>query len=413
MKRKLACNVCAAALLTFASSAAYAQTVPNVVHNGANNSVTAGVQGGTIGGGGSTGAAFNLVTDDWGTVSGGGNNRAGDNTGTTSDKFYATVGGGYSNIASGSYSSVGGGIYNYATGVYGSIAGGRYNDAVGSSTTVGGGFDNYASGGNATIGGGNYNDATGSSSTVGGGVGNLASGNSSTVGGGYYNDAIGSYATVPGGHSNTASGNYSFAAGRCASASMEGSFVWNGDSTCIVASANNQFTAKAAGGVRFFSDTAAATGVSLAAGSGSWASLSDRNHKANFAAVDGEQVLAKLAALPIGTWNYTGQDRSIRHIGPTAQDFAAAFEFGEDDRHINTVDADGVALSALQGLYRVVQRKDQQIAQLHAALQQQQEQLIALKSAQAALSGAVAAKLANLEHAFAYQQAHYRAQPSR
>jgi hypothetical protein len=34
-----------------------------------------------------------------------------------------------------------------------------------------------------------------------------------------------------------------------------------------------------------------------------------------------------------------------------AQDFYAAFGVGEDDTHITTVDADGVALAAIQGLY--------------------------------------------------------------
>jgi hypothetical protein len=33
-----------------------------------------------------------------------------------------------------------------------------------------------------------------------------------------------------------------------------------------------------------------------------------------------------------------------------AQDFHAAFQVGDDDKHIATVDADGVALAAIQGL---------------------------------------------------------------
>ena len=48
----------------------------------------------------------------------------------------------------------------------------------------------------------------------------------------------------------------------------------------------------------------------------------------------------------------------LRHISPIAQDFSAAFGVGEDDTHINTVDADGVALAAIQGLYHLVQQKD-------------------------------------------------------
>jgi hypothetical protein len=73
-----------------------------------------------------------------------------------------------------------------------------------------------------------------------------------------------------------------------------------------------------------------------------------------------------LADVPIETWNLKSQPDSIRPIGPMAQDFAAAFGVGEDDKHIGTVDADGVALAAIQGFYRLLQQKDEQIAALTA-----------------------------------------------
>jgi hypothetical protein len=38
----------------------------------------------------------------------------------------------------------------------------------------------------------------------------------------------------------------------------------------------------------------------------------------------------------------------VRHIGPMAQDFYAAFGVGEDDRHITSIDEDGVALAAIK-----------------------------------------------------------------
>jgi dTDP-4-amino-4,6-dideoxygalactose transaminase len=37
-------------------------------------------------------------------------------------------------------------------------------------------------------------------------------------------------------------------------------------------------------------------------------------------------------------------------MGVMAQDFYAAFGIGEDERHITTIDADGVAFAAIQGL---------------------------------------------------------------
>jgi hypothetical protein len=56
-----------------------------------------------------------------------------------------------------------------------------------------------------------------------------------------------------------------------------------------------------------------------------------------------------------------------------AQDFYAAFGVGESDRHINTVDADGVALTAIQGLYEIVREKDATIADQQRQLDRQQE----------------------------------------
>ena len=96
--------------------------------------------------------------------------------------------------------------------------------------------------------------------------------------------------------------------------------------------------------------------------------LSDRDAKANFAPVDGRKLLERLTAISIETWNYKAQDASIRHIGPMAQDFHEAFGVGEDERHITTIDADGVALAAIQGLYEIVKEKDARIAALEARL---------------------------------------------
>jgi hypothetical protein len=109
-------------------------------------------------------------------------------------------------------------------------------------------------------------------------------------------------------------------------------------------------TARASGGVRFFTDTNATAGAELAPGSGSWSSVSDRNAKENFAAVNTQAILQKMVGLPLSTWNYKAQDKSVRHLGPTAQEFKEAFALGESDRAISSVDADGVALAAIQGL---------------------------------------------------------------
>lgn len=69
-------------------------------------------------------------------------------------------------------------------------------------------------------------------------------------------------------------------------------------------------------------------------------------------AVDGRDFLERLMTVPVATWNYRSQHESVRHIGVMAQDFAAAFGVGEDATRISTVDADGVALAAIQGLHQ-------------------------------------------------------------
>jgi len=44
-----------------------------------------------------------------------------------------------------------------------------------------------------------------------------------------------------------------------------------------------------------------------------------------------------------------------------ARDFHAAFGLGESEKRINTVDADGVALAAIQGLNQKLEEKDREI----------------------------------------------------
>jgi hypothetical protein len=150
------------------------------------------------------------------------------------------------------------------------------------------------------------------------------------------------------------------AAGRRAEALHDGAFVWADSTDADVSSTtSNQFTVRATGGVLFLSAANAPAGVELAPGSGSWASLSDRNTKENFTAANAREILDKVAALPLASWNYKAQDKSVRHLGPLAQDFRAAFGLGESDRTITTVDADGVALAAIQGLNEKVEAGDQ------------------------------------------------------
>jgi len=286
-------------------------TAPNIIAGFSANTVTTGVIGATIAGGGEmdngTGNPDNnRVTDDYGTIGGGRRNQAGDAAGTTSDSDLATVAGGQDNTASGLLS------------------------------------------------------------TVGGGDTNTASGDKSTVGGGEDNTAAGRWSTVPAGRDNNATGDYSFAAGRGAKANHLGAFVWadttNADFT---SSADNQFNVRSSGGVRIFTNTGLTMGTTLDAGDSTWNVLCDRDAKTSFRPVDALHVLERVVAMPVTTWNYKTRD-DILHMGVMAQDFHAAFGLGSDDKHISTVDADGVALAAIQGLHQLVEEKDCEIEELKA-----------------------------------------------
>jgi hypothetical protein len=162
---------------------------------------------------------------------------------------------------------------------------------------------------------------------------------------------------IPGGADNVAT-NLAFAAGHFARATNTGSFVWADSTVALLTSTNNDsVTMRASGGYRLFTDTSPVAGVRLAAGGGSWTSMSDRNAKENFAEVSCREVLEKVTALPLNTWNYKSQDAAIRHIGPMAQDFKSAFGVGESDTGITSVDADGVALAAIQGLNQKLEER--------------------------------------------------------
>jgi len=312
--------------------------------------------------------------------------------------------GGYSgnSVASGVHAATiaGGGIApgpNRVTANYGTVGGGLDNTASGEEGTVGGGCDNTARGESATVAGGDENTASGEDSTIGGGHHNTASGDSaSTVGGGYNNIASGHTATVPGGGRNIAQGVYSFAAGHHAQANHDGAFVWaDSNGFDFASSADNQLSARCTGGARFVSAIDGSgnptAGVELAAGGGSWSSLSDRNLKENFRPLDAQAILARVARLPITEWNYKAQDDAVRHIGPMAQDFSAAFGVGESDRRIATLDADGVALAAIQGLHAMVREKEAQLADMAARLDQKDGEIAELTERLEKLEALIAA----------------------
>ncbi|HEU4561621.1 MAG TPA: tail fiber domain-containing protein [Longimicrobium sp.] len=226
----------------------------------------------------------------------------------------------------------------------------------------------------------NWDDANVGFYSLAGGWNTLASGYYSFAAG-YDTEATANYATVTGyqswahgvgsvamgylaratgagavsiGTRTTADADYSVAIGQRASANGHaGAIVFADQSTTdsLEASANNQFSVRAAGGYRLYTNATTTTGMSMNAGGSSWNVISDRNRKQDFLAVDGEDLLGRLRAIPVTTWRYRDEaDRTVRHIGPMAQDWARAFGFSSDNTTINMSDFDGVNLAAVQAL---------------------------------------------------------------
>lgn len=367
-----------------------------------------------IGGGG-----YNVADRDSATIAGGYGNRASGSHATISGgtinaalEVNATVGGGSGNTASERHTFIGGGSSNTAGGLASVTAGGVYNASLAAYAAVGGGISNAAKARGAVVAGGAGNAAAGDDATISGGLNNRVSDNYGTVGGGRANQAgnsnpdpgdapyasvgggdsnlaAGAYSVVPGGAYNTAGGAFSFAAGRRGkiNESCAGAFVF-ADATDhdFHSAAANEFAVRATGGTRFV--TAAGSqgeslgGVRLAGGSSAWESLSDRRTKKDFAAVDQQDILEKVASLPLMSWSYATQPSSIRHIGPISQDFNAIFGLGQDERYISTADADGVALAAIQALYRhlrevelKLEAYEEQMRVMEAVIRDQQRRL--------------------------------------
>jgi hypothetical protein len=123
--------------------------------------------------------------------------------------------------------------------------------------------------------------------------------------------------------------------------------------------ADNEFRIRYNGGIRLRVSTASNgntpgaggnVGCDLTVAVPSWTCASSRTLKENYLAVDGEDVLARIRTLPITTWTMIGGDRSVRHLGPVAEDFYSAFGLGLGETTIGLGDIDGVNLAGVKAL---------------------------------------------------------------
>jgi hypothetical protein len=221
---------------------------------------------------------------------------------------------------------------------------------------------------------------------------------------GHGNSAGGDYSSVLGGLNNSAGGLYSVAAGHDVTVTHGATFVWNGWAGTGSAAASfrdNSFQIHGQGGLDIeygarradgggtawvfigngFPGQAIATytGAFLSTG-GVWTNNSDRARKTLVEPVDTRAILEKVSTLPITSWHYREEDKGVRHIGPMAQDFYAAFTLGPSETAIGTVDADGVALAAIQGLNAKLETLTAQVHQKDREIDALRTRVSALES---------------------------------
>ena len=113
---------------------------------------------------------------------------------------------------------------------------------------------------------------------------------------------------------------------------------------------------------------------------------SDVKQKTDFAPVDPQAVLDSVVAMPVSTWMFKAQP-GVRHMGPMAQDFHAAFGLGIDERHISTTDSAGVALAAIQALDQQIDAKDAELAELRQQNANLEDRLAALEALVQSMAG--------------------------
>jgi len=219
------------------------------------------------------------------------------------------------------------------------------------------------------------------------------------------------FSTFAVGEDNTATGAASVALGYHAHTNArQGSFVFSDRASIdtMRAGVNHSANWRVSGGFRIFTTSNLSDGVTIQAGTsvsnwgqsdaviststgaylgtdGVWHDVSDVNRKHLFASVSGEDVLTRLRSLPIRTWSYRVDTDGVRHLGPTAQDFHAAFGLGRDNTTIGGVDGSGVALSAAQALERRTAEQRARIEALereNAELRRRLERIEALLAAE-------------------------------
>ena len=354
-------------------------TSSNVINGVAANSVGSDNDGSVIaGGGGALSACYNPATFAY--------------TAPCSNRIgpfadFSSLSGGYFSRIDGQYSTIGVGGSNVA-GLFGggghaTVAGGQLNAATGFFSAIPGGYNNFA-GANGSFAAGKYARAAHDGSFVWGDdsttipIGSNAANQFviRSAGGVHLNPATRLYFGQQTrqiinlwGTSTTTPDEFGIGVQTATAYFRSNSnFCWHKGGT----HSDPFCTPGGSGTVQMaLRDTAAATTAIGHLYAASFNIGSDRAVKTAIASINPRSVLSKVLSMPITSWAYK-TDSNTRHIGPMAQDFHKAFGLGGSNKSIATVDADGVALAAIQGLHQIVKDKDAKIGaleKLNAAMQ--------------------------------------------
>ena len=255
---------------------------------------------------------------------------------------------------------------------YGAFA---YGDQVTVSSTVGVGF-----GSGVTVSG---------TAGFSAGASNVCSGFACTAIG--YTVRAGGQGSVALGYRTTANNDYAVAIGyRASNNGRTGTMVMGDESTTdsVRNQADNEFRIRYNGGIRLRVSTAANgntpgaggnVGCDLTVAVPSWTCASSRTLKENYLAVDGEDILYRVRNVPVTTWSMIGADARVRHLGPVAEDFWAAFGLGLGETAIGLGDIDGVNFAAAQALEKRTTALRAELAEKTARIEALESELAAAR----------------------------------
>jgi cell division protein FtsB len=97
--------------------------------------------------------------------------------------------------------------------------------------------------------------------------------------------------------------------------------------------------------------------------------------------------------MEISTWNYTSEGEKVRHLGPMAEDFYAAFGLGTGNASIGVQDLASVSLAGVKAL----EARTAELQSKTAEIEELRNEVAQLRAANAALDQRLTAIEASLK----------------